>query len=247
MSGEPSAGWSQVYLQARAREGRLLPDDLVAGLPDLPRGHPLRREWRHRADSAGRLCAYVRAQRRPVRVLDAGCGNGWLANRLAAIDATTVTAVDMNGVELDQARRVFGGRPDLEFVAGDLLDGVPDTGPPDLVVLASVIQYLPDLGAVLDALVALMAADGEIHVLDSPIYRRTDVAGARERTRRHYADVGVPEMASRYQHHDWSELARFAYDVLYRPDEWRHRVERRVLGRARSPFPWLRIRGGRRR
>ena len=247
MSAEPAARWSEVYLQARSREGRLLPDQLVAGLPDLPSGHPLHQEWRQRADSADRLCAYLRAQHRALRLLDAGCGNGWLAHRLAAIDGTTVIGVDLDGVELDQARRVFGGRPHVEFVAGDLLDGVPDVGAPDVVVLASVIQYLGELGDVLDALLALMRPGAEIHVVDSPIYRRADVAAARERTRRHYAVVGVPQMALHYHHHCWDELAGVAFDVLYRPDDWRHRAERRLLRRPRSPFPWIRIRAGRRR
>jgi SAM-dependent methyltransferase len=249
MAAEPGAvpsadGWSDAYLRARAREGRLLPDDVVARLPDTPPGHPLAWEWRQRGDSADRLCAYIGAQPRSLRVIDGGCGNGWLANRIATIERAFVTGVDRNGVELDQARRVFGGWPNLDFVAGDLLDGVPGRAPADLIVLASVIQYLPDLAGAVETLLVEMAPDGELHILDSPLYGPDAVTAARQQTRSYYADVGVPEMAEQYHHHVWDELAAFRFDVLYRPDGWRRNVERRLLRRPRSPFPWIRIRAG---
>jgi len=70
----PEAGgdWPALYLEARSREGRVLPDALVATLPELPHDHPLAGEWRQRADSAAGLVASVRARRRPVSVVDLG-------------------------------------------------------------------------------------------------------------------------------------------------------------------------------
>jgi ubiquinone/menaquinone biosynthesis C-methylase UbiE len=244
---EPAADWSALYLEARSREGRLLPDATVAALPDLPRGHPLADEWRQRADSASRLVVYVRRRPRPMTIVDLGCGNGWLTNRLAAIDGAAVVGVDVNAVELDQARRVFGDQPRLEFVPGDLTDGTLIADRPDVVVLASVIQYVPDPATVLAAIAAGLGPSGEIHVLDSPIYEPSAVAAARQRTQRHYAGLGVPEMAAHYFHHDWRVFDPLAAEVLYRPDTRWRRVERRARHRPRSPFPWIRIRSGARR
>jgi SAM-dependent methyltransferase len=244
---EPAADWSALYLEARSREGRLLPDATVAVLPDVPRGHPLAGEWRQRADSAARLVAYVRRRPRPMTIVDLGCGNGWLSNRIAAVEGSSVVGVDVNAVELDQAHRVFGGRPGLEFVVGDLADGALAADRPDLVILASVVQYVPDPTAVLAAIVVGLGPGGEIHVLDSPVYEPSEVAAARQRTHRHYAGLGVPEMATRYFHHDWHIFDPFTTDVLYRPDTRWRRVERRVRRRPRSPFPWVRIRTGGRR
>ena len=134
--------------------------------------------------------------------------------------------------------------PGLAFVLGDLTDGAVVAGRPDVVVLASVIQYVPDPRTVLAAVAAGLGPGGEIHVLDSPVYEPSAVAAARQRTERHYAALGVPEMAGRYFHHDWRIFDPLAAEVLYRPDgRWR-RAERRVLHRARSPFPWIRIRSG---
>jgi SAM-dependent methyltransferase len=243
---ERAGDWSALYLEARSREGRLLPDSLVATLPEAPRRHPLAGEWRQRADSAARLVAYVRARPRPVTVVDLGCGNGWLANRIATAGGASVVGVDINPSELDQARRVFGERADLHFVLGDVTDGALVAGRPDLVILASVIQYLPDPATVLAGIVARLGADAEIHLLDSPLYESSAVAAAQARTEEHYAALGLPEMAARYFHHDWGILDAVTADVLYRPGTRWRRVERRVLRRPRSPFPWIRIRAGRR-
>jgi len=157
-----------------------------------------------------------------------------------------VVGVDISAAELDQARRVFGDRPRLHFVLGDITDGAVVVDRPDLVVLASVIQYLPDPGTILAAIVAALGPDAEIHVLDSPLYAPSEVAAARRRTEQHYAALGVPEMAARYFHHDWRIFDRLPADVLYRPDTRWRRVERRVVRRPRSPFPWIRIRAPRR-
>jgi SAM-dependent methyltransferase len=237
-----SGAGTQAYLRAREREGRLLPDALVASLPDLPASHPLADEWAQRADSARRLVGHVRTIGQAATIVDLGCGNGWLAHRLAALPATTVLGIDANVVELDQARRVFVDAPNLTFAEGDITAGVPPVAHADVVVLSSVIQYVTDLAGLVAAIRAGVAPGSEIHILDSPLYRPSDVAAAIERTRRYYAGIGVPEMADHYHHHTWDELSAVPVDVLYSPAAWRPRVERRVLRRARSPFPWLRIR-----
>ena len=229
------------YLRARAREGRLLTDGVVARLPEVPSASPLHAEWRMRADSCSRLLAHLRSHRRRLSVVDLGCGNGWLSARMAAVEGCDVLGLDVNTVELAQARRVFGGRANLRFAEHDLLDErVPVEGA-DVVVLASVIQYIPRPDVVIARLLDALPASGEVHVLDSPVYDPGDVAAARDRTRRHYEAVGVPEMASAYHHHAWTAFGALAMEVRYRPDAVVHRLERRWLRRPRSPFPWLRF------
>ena len=122
-----------------------------------------------------------------------------------------------------------------------MLDVPPPLQAPNVVVLASVVQYVPDLWVAVARLLGWLAPGGELHVLDSPLYRPEEIAAARERTRRYYAQLGVPQMAEAYHHHAWSALDGFDVDVAYRPDSVRRRLERR-LGRVRSPFPWIRIR-----
>ncbi len=230
------------YLRARLLEGRLYPDSIVAGLPHVPAGHPLAHEWRQRADSAARLTGYLRRHPSPLVVVEIGCGNGWLSNAIAAIPGSEVVGLDSNELELGQALRVFGGRPNLTFVAADAEDAEPPASSPNVIVLASVIQYLPYLRGTIDRLLGRLADGGELHILDSPLYRREQVAAARERSRVHYERLGTPEMIDVYRHHEWAELEGLNADVLYRPDAIRCRIGRRLFGVRRSPFPWIRIR-----
>ena len=237
-----SGDWTAAYLRAREREGRLYPDATVAALPDVPITNPLRSEWLQRADSTGRLVAVLGRRPRPIEILEIGCGNGWLSNRLAQIPGASVVGLDANDVELDQARRVFVGRSNLRFVRADVRTAVPPEPAPDVIVLASVVQYVADLPALVRQLLGWLAPRGEVDLLDSPLYRTEDRAAARARSRTYYASIGVPEMAASYHHHEWHELDGFAADLRYRPDSVRANFERRVLGRPRSPFPWLVIR-----
>ena len=242
--GQPSVGWAAAYVRARYREGRLLSDAIVAQLPDVPRGDSLADEWRLRVDSTARLLAYLTTMRRPLTIVDLGCGNGWLSHRMAAElgDGCRVAGVDFSGVELEQARRVFGAQTNLSFSRGDFLDGALPVDRPDVVVLASTIQYVPDPRALIETLFDSMAASGEVHVLDSPIYQPHEVAEARDRSRRHFESIGVSEMVEAYRHHHWGAFAELPYEVLYQPDDRVNVIARRVLRRARSPFPWLRFR-----
>lgn len=232
--------WADTYLRARRREGRVLDDDLVASLPHLPRSHPLAAEWRYRADSCDRLYRYVLG-RSPARVVELGCGNGWLANRLAAAPVSLVVGADVNVVELEQARRVFR-RPNLEFVVCDIDEAPLPVARPDLVVLASTLQYVARPVELIGRLLDQAAPGGEVHVLDSPLYAPDALDAARQRTEQHYAGIGVPEMADHYHHHTWDDLEPLAYDLLYDPRSLRPRLERRWLRRPRALFPWLRFR-----
>ena len=250
----------EAYLLARGREQRLLPDEVVATLPDIAvapgisAGDPRCDEWRQRADSSTRLARHLsdlNARRRlPLTVWEIGCGNGWLAARLASVPDVSVVGFDVNIDELEQARRVFGERDRLRFAPGDI-GALPDQlraargDGPDIVVMASVLQYVIDPNTILRRAVGAAVPGTEFHVLDSPLYADTSaVDAARQRTRDHYELIGVPTMADHYHHHTWDAFAGLRTDVLYRPDAPATRLQRRVLRQARSPFPWVRITAG---
>lgn len=238
---QAASGWTTSYLRARHLEGRLYPDDRVSMLPAVPSQDPLAKEWRLRADSAGRLVAYLRRLPSPLEILDVGCGNGWLTARLASIDGASVVGVDANAAELVQARRVFGHRPNLRFVLGDIEVDAQPIDRASVIVLASVAQYIADLPTLIARLRSWLTPTGELHIIDTPFYAGVDVPAARERSMRHYRDIGVPEMAAFYQHHDRQVIGELEGTVLYDPDAIAVRVARHLLRRPRSPFPWIRI------
>ncbi len=239
-SADAFRSFAEPYARAREREGRLCTDEQLRFLPATARDHPLREEWRMRRDSARRLRRHLRACGGGRILLEVGCGNGWLSNFIAGIPGWEVYALDIHEAELLQADRVFGARPNLHFLLGDIFEDPLPFGSADLILLAGVLQYFPDLSALLDRLCGLLAPGGEIHIMDSPLYARTGVAAARERSEKYYARIGVPEMSERYYHHAAELLASRHPRWRYRPRGWLLRAGR-LIGRRFSPFPWLSI------
>lgn len=227
----------ELYLSVRAKEGRLYPDEIAARLPQVPPNHPLAQEWQARADSCLRLKRYLARLRRPLAILELGCGNGWLSSQLAKLPEAWVCGLDFYSPELTQAVRLFSS-PNLMFLAADIFSAPFRRPTFDVIVLASVIQYFPDLAALLHALLPLLKPGGEIHLLDSPLYRSSDITAARQRTQAYFMALGYPHMAELYFHHLLSDLQEFSARCLYRPNSLRIRLKRGI-GRAVSPFPWI--------
>ena len=231
---------SDLYLRVREKEGRLYPDDIAAHLPNVSEDNPLREEWQARSESLERFKGYIGALARPVRILELGCGNGWFSRHLSTVPETLVWGLDRKSSELAQAARLFGGSK-LSFLAADIFEPPFARAAFDIILLASSIQYFPDLPGLVQVLKELLKPRGELHIMDSPLYHAADLQSARERTRAYYRDLGFPEMASYYFHHTFEELTQFSPRWHYRPDSTRARFSR-LAGRVDSPFPWLSIR-----
>ncbi len=221
----------------RAKEGRLYPDEVVARLPAVPSHHPLAAEWRVRADSCLRLARYLRGRRTSACILELGCGNGWLSHQLSRLAGARVWGLDLLGPEIAQAGRLFGSA-NCHFLAGDIFTAPFPGRAFTCIVLAAVIQFFPDLNALLWALRPLLATDGEIHILDSPLYPPDKIPAAQLRTRAYYEALGFPGMAAHYFYHPISVLEPFSPRWLHRPTPWQRKLARWWPVSA-SPFPWL--------
>ncbi len=230
------------YLEVRGLEGRLLDDETVRGLPVVPPEHPQAGEWLVRARSLARLQSYLDAHRELAVLLDLGCGNGWMAARLAEPAGRLVYALDVNGRELEQGARVFRDNPRLIFLYADVTgDDIP-VGRMDLVLLAGAVQYFPFVPALVPRLLRLLRPGGELHIIDSPFYGRGEAERARARSEDYYRRLGCPEMAGHYHHHCFVQLEPFGPQLLHDPSRIVSRVRRRIPGSGESPFPWIRIR-----
>ncbi len=238
---EPFAGHQSRYLEVREREGRLPDDMTVSGLPAVPDGHPQAGEWRVRAWSLARLQSYLDARRHLQVVLDVGCGNGWMAARLAEPPGRLVYALDVNQHELEQGARVFRDNPRLIFLFGDVGGEALAAARVDLVLLAGSVQYFSDLTALIPQLLRLLRPGGELHIMDSPFYDREEAVRARARSEDYYRRLGCPEMAAHYHHHSKDLLELFGPHLLHDPARLLSRVGRRILRTGESPFPWIRI------
>lgn len=225
-------GFTHLYFSLRQKEGRTYTDEQVLQLPEIDKNHPLHLEWLLRKTSCEKLVTYLEKKERPLHVLEVGCGNGWLTHQLAKIKNVEVTGIDINFTELYQAIRLFSHAPNIRFVHGDirsekLADGY------DCIVFAASVQYFPSLDNVINCALAQLGDNGEIHIIDSPFYKTSELEGAKERTRQHYHQLGFPEMCDHYFHHCIDHLKSTNYEVHQKA------ATLSPFTKNRTPFPWI--------
>jgi SAM-dependent methyltransferase len=231
-----SRDFEDIYIRAREKEGRLYDDATDKLLPEIERDHKHYREWRIRKNSARMLRAYISKNTGHKDVLEIGCGNGWLSARLAEIAGSSVTGLDINRRELEQAVRVFGDRTNLVFVCGDVSQIELKF---DYIILAGVIAYFNEPGKLIESLLSKLNGGGEIHIIESPFYN--DTASAKKRSADYYQQLGAPEMAEHYHHHKIDVIKEFNYQIVYNPKSLVNRVWR-IINQYHPPFYWVRIR-----
>ncbi|RYY22683.1 MAG: class I SAM-dependent methyltransferase [Chitinophagaceae bacterium] len=208
---------SQLYIAVREREKRLVTDEELLKLPEVDKHHLHYHEWEIRKRSCKHLLAYVAKKNRALRILEIGCGNGWLCNRLSSVPQTEVTGIDINKRELEQACKVFGHRVNLQFIAGDIRHGILGGNWYDLVVFAASIQYFPSLIEIISRAKRLLTPNGEIYITDTMFYSEADVVKAGERSAAYFNKIGFPGMSACYFHHPVTKLEYFNYRFLNRP------------------------------
>lgn len=96
-----------------------------------------------------------------LRILDAGCGNGYAVTRFLPRSGDQVVGIDMHAPSIEFAGRNFGCH-ELRFECADLSSLPPSEGSYDVVVLADVLEHLDDPFAVLSSAVARLASNGLI-------------------------------------------------------------------------------------
>jgi ubiquinone/menaquinone biosynthesis C-methylase UbiE len=223
--------FAEQYYQLRKTENRICSDEELLQLPDLTLTHPLFSEWRIRKNSCDRLFKYLSQRKTALQVLEVGCGNGWLSARLAKIKNITVTGIDVNVKELEQAQRVFGEKANLKFVAGDIKDGILEDKIFDIIVFAASIQYFPSLGEIITTALRQLSLQGEIHIMDSHFYKQPDINKARLSTKIYFETIGFAGMEQFYFHHCIDDLKKFNYHFTYDPAAWINR-----LAAHKNPF-----------
>lgn len=219
------------YVEIRRKEGRILEEKEINLLPNLPWKHRYHGEWKLRKDSLNRFLAYVGKRKIEGAVLDLGCGNGWFTNQMSQTKAPLVLGMDVNIHELNQANAIFRNER-LKFCYGDIFDRPFQLESFRLITLNASVQYFSSFSGLINELLSLLEPSGEIHIIDSPFYKPSQVAFARQRTEEYYGHLGMREFSKNYFHRSWPELEEFDYQVKYMPG-----LRSRLLNN--SPFPWI--------
>lgn len=184
-----------------------------------------------RRHSTRRFIKYLRRRKKPLEILEIGCGNGWLSAQLAMEPSWMVTGMDINTEELGQAKRVFQKYSNLNFIPGDLRQ-VKLNSRFDVILFAASIQYFPFLAEIVGVASDYLKPGGEIHIIDTVFYAEEEVEAAMKRSESYYISLGYPEAARFYFHHTREELGITGSKILYDPRTFMNKLFRK------NPFYW---------
>lgn len=99
---------------------------------------------------------YLRAKPKSVRILELGCGMGYLTYAVAKA-GYNIVGVDISHVAIERARRKYG---DL-YRQGDILDASLDLGSFDIVICTEVIEHVGDPVSMVAGVRKVLAHHGE--------------------------------------------------------------------------------------
>jgi len=123
--------------------------------------YPMREYWNHNTAFHPELVAAVPGP--GARVLDIGCGDGLLLERLSA-RAGHAVGVEPDAATVRAAQARLAGARDVEIVHSSFLEAEFDSGPFDLVTCVAALHHMP-LRPALERMKALTAAGGQIRVV----------------------------------------------------------------------------------
>jgi ubiquinone/menaquinone biosynthesis C-methylase UbiE len=231
-----ASDFEKLYIRLRQQEGRIYADEEIKQLPVVAASHKHFKEWQVRQESTLRLFNYLEKKKRPLSILEIGCGNGWLSHQLSFLPGSTVIGTDINFTEIQQAATVFCDTPNLHFIYGHADAELFEDMQFDIVLFAASIQYFSSLPDTISDTLSLLKDGGEIHIIDSHFYPVAEISAARKRSLLYYEGAGFPEMADCYFHHSLDQLEGFNYSLLYDPGSLFNRFLRN-----KNPFYWIRI------
>ncbi|RMG76031.1 MAG: class I SAM-dependent methyltransferase [Bacteroidetes bacterium] len=222
----------QTYLQ---KTNRCYDDAEVREFPSTFFYNLHRQSWMYRKKTLDRFIPYLKRNAQPRRILDLGCGTGWLAARLAGLPQTEVVGLDLCMPLVTQAARVFS-MPNLQFACGDIFEDILPKGSFDLISLCDAIAWFPHLPSLINRCREFLQPGGELHILESFLGSEKQKEAAEEATELAFTEAGIPELSRMYHHHLRQELAPYDFRFMYRPSRFKA-----WLGIQDSPHPWVRI------
>jgi len=231
--------FEKIYLKVREKENRIFSDDEVKKLPFASSSNPHKNERDLRAKSFQRFKEYLKTKKQNLNILDLGCGNGWFCGHLSRTFEHNFYCADVNMTELKQGRKVFNSEQ-IKFIYADVFNAEIHTASFDIITVNAAVQYFPDLKRLIERLLALIKENGEVHIIDSPFYSKSESISAKKRTMDYYSSIGFSEMAEKYFHHTWDDISNFKFEILYQPDSLKNKIKQ-MISQKDSPFPWIKI------
>jgi ubiquinone/menaquinone biosynthesis C-methylase UbiE len=235
--------FEDLYLRLREKEGRVYDTDAIRLLPEVPKTDFHYSEWIIRKRSAEKFVRYLEQKGKPLQVHEVGCGNGWLTHFLAKrLPGSHFTGMDVNRFEVTQAMEAFPVE-NILWLNCDPEDITSGLARYDIIFFAASIQYFEDISTTLIQFAKHLSIDGEIHILDSPWYKSSEIESAKKRSMEYYSKVGFPEMARFYFPPDRKSLQIPGFVTKKINRTTRNRMLKPLLSRfGFDYFEWWKIR-----
>jgi SAM-dependent methyltransferase len=209
------------YSHIRRAEGRGSDDpEYYRALPYQDLSGRNQEQWSIRARSYQYFSRFIltaieKETRRPLRILDAGAGNGWLSYRLTLRDHIPV-ALDIFADSRDGLRAARHYPKQFARVEGEF-DQLPfHDGSFDLIIYNSSIHYSTDYRRTLSETKRCLKQSGRVVIMDSPVYKCHE-HGIRMRNEKHEhfeRQYGFrSDTARSIEFFDEAELAALARDL----------------------------------
>ena len=181
----------------------------LLNLPDRDTTNRQSGKWRVKARSMAALFELFRTVS-PRRVLDLGCGVGWLTNCLArrGYEAFAVDIVQDNALGLRAANVYLRAGSVFERVWGELERPPFQAGTFDAVICNASLHYAPSLELTLAGVNRVLRPGGVFVVMNSPVHNEAQSAERAERSfRSQLSRLGASEyLVSGYHHFVQSRL-----------------------------------------
>ncbi len=173
------------YTSIRIAEGRGdHGHDYYCRLPEPTVSDPLSWQWKIRSKSFKTLVSVLDLEStRQRRILDLGAGVGWLCHRVASLGHYPI-AIDINMDEMDGLRAGRFYDRSWPCIQAEF-DNLPiQNEQADLAIFNASLHYSTDYYGTLKEALRVLRGDGQLVIIDSPIYRRPD-SGINMKLQRH--------------------------------------------------------------
>jgi ubiquinone/menaquinone biosynthesis C-methylase UbiE len=192
------------FTRAWAQDGWAQSDiEYLLNLPGRDTSGRHRREWAVKARSMDALFS-VLDPGSARRVLDLGCGIGWLAHHMA-LRGHEIYAVDIvrdDRLGLGAAGRYVERGPSFERIWGELERPPFLDSSVDAVVCNASLHYAPDLSGALREIGRILRPGGMFILLNSPVHHdRSSALRAQEDFRRKLRRLGAGEATAAVSQH----------------------------------------------
>ncbi len=219
----------------RKKDNRLWSDVEAEELPKTFFYNLHQAEWKEKSSLAQSLLSYFHhPDRLQSSILEVGCGCGWLSAALAKNHDGPVNGLDIDGVSINQAKKLFQAK-NLRFVEANFFDPAMPQASFDQLIVMDALMWFPSIPQVIDQAIKYLRPGGEIHFLHHAFLPEKQLASAREKLQGYFQEKQMEAAFDQVHLHSQQELAAYPFERMIRPSWWGG------LMRPQQESPWLRL------